>query len=108
MTAFAAILFSVAVSSCDDKESSSSSSKDIVGTTWRANSYEFVYTLTFDSRSTYSVIVQDMEYGDTSRHSGTYTMQGSSINLDEVMVGRINGNTMTLTIDGEVLVFTKM
>lgn len=102
VTAMAVLFASSSLSSC------SKASDTLAGTTWTGNYGTEMYTLTFTSESSFTMLYQDNGYSDSG--TGTYTRSGSSITLimnGEAATGTINGNTLILNNNGITIVFSK-
>lgn len=107
--AIAVIASFASLASCNKNNAASDS---LIGTTWTASLGDEFITITFTSETTFTIIAQDEGAGESMTSIGTYTRNGSSINLKSRefnFSGSISGNTMTLMETGyaSTIIFTK-
>jgi len=108
------IIFTVVISSC--KKDDNSNTNNLAGTTWVCNissdGRNYIYTMKFTS-STVCTLNMAVE-GVAILYTGTYTYEPPMITIElkidgdtTSISGTINGNSMTLTDDGDTIVFNK-
>ena len=96
------LAFGLLVISCND--GNSTRGNHLIGTVWKFEHQNIFFILSFTSDNTFTFTQGDGD--DYVNIHGIYTLNGNTVTLNfpqpnnQVIVGTISGNTMTLPIDG--------
>ena len=87
---------------------------DFVGSSWVYYEGRYIFTLSFPNKNAVTLTEKNSYNGSSYTSTGTYTKNKNIVNMTirytdhgDEWIGTINGGTMTVDVEGDILIFIK-